>query len=65
MTRSTSTDRRLVKDGAVRVKLREVVDDHGADEVGRHAGEAEVVRDGLMSITVFRDGAESMMASRQ
>ena len=56
MTRSTSTDRRLVKDGAVPVRLGEVVDDRGVNEAGRDAGEAEVVRDGSMSVAVVRDG---------
>ena len=37
-----STDRRLIKNGAVRVRLGEVVDDRGVDEVDRDAREAEV-----------------------
>ena len=65
MTWSTSTDRRLVKDGTVRVRLGEVVDDRGVDEAGCDAGEAEVVRGGLMSVAVVCDGAESMTASRR
>ena len=47
-------DRWLVKDGAVRVRLGEVVDDRGVDEAGRDASEAEVVRDGSMTATVVR-----------
>ena len=42
-------------DGAVRVRLDEVVDDRGVNEAGHDAGEAEVVRGGSMSATVIRD----------
>ena len=57
MTWSTSTDHRLVKNGAVRVRLSEVVDDRGADETG-HDGEEDVVQSGSMTVVVVR-GADA------
>ena len=55
MTCSTSTDRRLVRDGAVRVRLDEVVEDRDVNEAGRDDVETEVVRDGSMTVTAAHD----------
>ena len=58
MTRSTSTDRRLVKDDAVRVSRDKVIDDCGVDEAGRD-GEEDVVQSGSMTVVVVR-GADDV-----